>query len=159
MMRDRMATVILCMLALALGIGWALRERAHAGERAAEIASQTINLDQIKMGEFTDRDKAVGQIGLYVQGATPRCSSLVTGRFIIDPGKSPHPPHVHEDEEILIVESGHGEIFCDGKTTKVGPGSVMYSTPNAAHGITNTGSEPLTFTFVKWVARNPSAAK
>ena len=21
----------------------------------------------------------------------------------------------------MIVESGHGEIFCDGKTTKVGP--------------------------------------
>ena len=75
------------------------------------------------------------------------------GRFIIDPGKSPHAPHVHDDEEILIVETGHGEIICDGKTTKVGPGSVMYSTPNVAHGINNTSNEPLTFYFVKWTPK------
>ena len=42
------------------------------------------------------------------------------------------------------------EIFCDGKTTKVGPGSVMFATPNASHGITNTGSEPIVFYSVKW---------
>ena len=82
------------------------------------------------MSVFKDGDNPVGQIGLYVQGESPGCSSLVTGRFVIDPGKSPHAPHVHADEEVLIVESGHGEIICDGKTTKVGPGSVMYSTPN-----------------------------
>ena len=159
MMRVRMATVIPSILALVLAVVWAQRERAHARERAALLDSQTINLDQLKMGDFTDQGKTVGRIGLYVRGETPGCSSLVTGRFIIDPGKSPHAPHVHEDEEILIVESGHGEIFCDGKTTKVGPGSVMYSTPNVSHGITNTGSEPLTFTFVKWVPRTGSAAK
>ena len=83
----------------------------------------------------------------------------MTGRFIIDPGKSPHAPHVHDDEEMLIVEAGQGEIICDGKTTKVGPGSVMYSTPNVAHGINNTGHEPLTFTFVKWIPRGTSEAK
>ena len=83
----------------------------------------------------------------------------MTGRFVIDPGKSPHAPHVHGDEEVLIVESGHGEILCDGKATKVGPGSVMYSTPNVAHGIDNTGSEPLTFYFVKWVPKGASEAR
>ena len=158
-MRPRLATILLALLALALATGWALRERALARERAAMIASQTINLDQLKMGGYTDQGKPVGHVGLYVQGETPGCSSLVTGRFIIDPGKSPHPPHVHDDEEILIVEAGHGEIICDGKTTKVGPGSVMYSTPNVAHGITNTGSEPLTFTFVKWIPRGSTQGK
>ena len=86
------------------------------------------------MSTYEDRGNPVGQMGLYVKGETPGCSSLVAGRFIVDPGKSPHPPHVHDDEEVLIVESGHGEIICDGKTTKVGPGSMMYSTPNVAHG-------------------------
>ena len=71
----------------------------------------------------------------------------------IDPGKTPHAPHTHVEEEIMIVESGRGEIFCDGKTTKVGPGSVMFTTPNAPHGITNTGETPLVFYFVKWAPR------
>jgi mannose-6-phosphate isomerase-like protein (cupin superfamily) len=123
------------------------------------VTSQTIGVDEVKMSIYKDQDNPVGRIGLYIQGETPGCSSLVTGRFIIDPGKSPHAPHVHADEEVLIVESGHGEIICDGKTTKVGPGSVMYSTPNVAHGINNTGSEPLAFYFVKWVPRGARGAR
>lgn len=157
--RVRPATAILSTLALALAIGWAWRESVHARERSRALESQTLTLDALKMSVFKDGDKPVGRIGLYLQGETPGCASLVTGRFIIDPGKSPHAPHVHEDEEVLIVEAGHGEIICDGKTTQVGPGSVMYSTPNVAHGINNTGNEPLTFTFVKWVPRGTSSAK
>jgi mannose-6-phosphate isomerase-like protein (cupin superfamily) len=149
----RFSTTLTALLALALGTGWAWREAAFAKERAALVASQTVNLDQVAMSVFKDQDKPVGKIGLYVQGETEASSSLVTGRFVIDPLKSPHAPHVHPDEEILIVESGHGEIFCDGKTTKVGPGSVMYSAPNVSHNITNTTEEPLTFYFMKWTPK------
>ena len=140
-------------LVLALASGWACRELAHARDRAPALASRTINVDQLKMSVYKNEGNPVGQIGLYTEGETPGCSSLVTGRFIIDPGKSPHPPHVHEDEEVLIVASGEGEIICDGKTTPVGPGSVMYSTPNVPHGINNTGQQPLTFYFVKFTPR------
>ncbi|MFO0890248.1 MAG: cupin domain-containing protein [Isosphaeraceae bacterium] len=157
--RVPLPTVVPMLLVLVLATGWAWREAAFASERRDALVSQTRNLDELKMGVYKDGDNPVGQIGLYFQGVTPGCSSFVTGRFIIDPGKSPHVPHTHEDEEILIVESGHGEIVCDGKTTKVGPGSVMYSTPNVAHGINNTGSEPLTFYFVKWVPRGGSEAR
>jgi mannose-6-phosphate isomerase-like protein (cupin superfamily) len=146
----RLSTAVATAIALSLGIGWAFREAAHARERAAVVGSQTINLDEIKMSLAKYEDKPVGQIGIYTNGDTPASSNFVTGRFIIDPGKTPHRPHVHPEEEVMIVETGHGEIFCDGKTTKVGPGSVMFTTPNAPHGINNTGSEPLTFYFVKW---------
>jgi mannose-6-phosphate isomerase-like protein (cupin superfamily) len=155
----RLSTAVWTALVLSLSVGWAFRELAHARDRAAILTSQTLNLDQLKMSKYEDQGNPVGQIGLYIQGETPGCSSFVTGRFIVDPGKSPHPPHVHEDEEVLIVESGHGEIICDGKTTKVGPGSMMYSTPNVAHGINNTGQEPLTFSFVKWTPRGSSRAR
>jgi mannose-6-phosphate isomerase-like protein (cupin superfamily) len=157
--RLRLTAVAPTLLALALGTGWAFREVANARERAGGLSSRTINLSGVKMSAFTDQGKAVGQIGLYAQGETPGCASFVVGRFVIDPGKSPHAPHVHEDEEVLIVESGQGEIVCDGKTTLVGPGTVMYSTPNAAHGINNTGTEPLTFYFVKWIPRGSSQAR
>ena len=30
---------------------------------------------------------------------------------------------------------------------------MMYTTPNAPHGITNTGSEPVVFYYVKWESR------
>lgn len=149
----RPSTAIPTALALVLGLGWTAREVASARERAAAVAAQTITLDRVQMKPVEDQGKAVGQNGIYVSGDTPASSKFVTGRFIIAPGQTPHKPHTHVEEEVMIVESGHGEIFCDGKTTAIGPGSVMYTTPEAPHGIVNTGKEPLTFYYVKWAPR------
>jgi mannose-6-phosphate isomerase-like protein (cupin superfamily) len=141
-------------LAAVLTLGWASREIVHAAEKADLVPSQTITLDQVTMKEASFDGKRTGMIGFYVQGDTPASAQFVTGRFAIDAGKTPHPPHTHIEEEVMVVESGQGEIFCDGKTTKVGPGSVMYTAPNAPHGITNTGSTPLAFYFVKWSGKS-----
>jgi mannose-6-phosphate isomerase-like protein (cupin superfamily) len=147
--RVRVSTAV----ALALAVGWAAREVAFARERAALVKSATVTLDGVKMDEYRYEGQPCGRIGLYVNGDTPASTKFVTGRFVLDPGKTPHPPHTHVEEEVMVVESGRGEIFCDGKTTKVGPGSVMYTTPNAPHGITNTGDTPLVFYFVKWAGK------
>lgn len=154
--RIRPSTALPSLLALALAVGWAWREAAHAQEARERVTSKTVTLEDVAVSTYEDEGKPVGKIGLYFNGETELCSSLVTGRFVIDPGKSPHPPHVHPDEEILIVESGRGEIFVDGKTTKIGPGSVMFSAPNVPHNITSDGPEPVVFYFMKWL---PKAAK
>jgi len=151
----RPSTALPSLLAVALAAGWGWREVVHAQAGQAITPSQTVTLEDVAMKVYFDGDKPVGRIGLYLEGETQASRSLVTGRFVIDPGKSPHAPHVHPDEEILIVESGRGEIFCDGKTTKVGPGSVMFSAPDVPHNITNTGTEPLTFYFMKWLPKAP----
>jgi mannose-6-phosphate isomerase-like protein (cupin superfamily) len=142
-----------------MALGWASREAAFAREHAAVVAAQTVTLDQVPMTEARDKGQVTGKIGFYVQGDTPGSSNFVTGRFVIEPGKTPHDPHKHVEEEVMVIESGQGEIFCDGKTTKIGPGSVMYTTPNAPHGILNTGTDPLVFYFVKWASNGaPSSA-
>ena len=54
----------------------------------------------------------------------------------------------------MIVESGHGEDLVRRQTTKIGPGSVMYTAFRThPHGITNTGDEPIVFYYVKWESR------
>jgi mannose-6-phosphate isomerase-like protein (cupin superfamily) len=151
--RKLVTTWIPSALALVLAAGWACREVAFARERADQVSAQTVTLDKVNMAEAKDQNKRTGMIGFYVQGDTPASSNFVTGRFVIDPGKTPHAPHTHVEEEVMIVESGKGTIFCDGKTTPIGPGSVMYTTPNAPHGINNTGGEPLVFYFVKWASK------
>lgn len=151
---DRLKTLVPTGVALMLALGWAAREVAHATERAAAAAvSKTVNLDEVKMEVSNYEGARAGELGIYVNGDTPASSNFVAGRFIIDPGKTPHLPHTHVEEEVMVIESGTGEIFCDGKTTKVGPGSVMFTTPNASHGIVNTGKTPLTFYFVKWAPK------
>jgi len=140
-------------LSLILAAGWSYREAAFARDQSRQVASATINLDQVAMAGFADKGEPVGKNGVYISGDTPASTKFVTGRFVLSPGKTPHAPHTHPEEEVMIVESGHGEILCDGKSTKVGPGSVMYTSPNARHGITNTGEEPIVFYYVKWESR------
>jgi len=141
------------VLALVLAVGWSYREVAFALDQSSQVKSQTISLDQVQMKSAADKGESVGKNGVYLSGDTPASTKFVTGRFVLQPGKTPHAPHTHPAEEVMIIESGHGEILCDGKTAKVGPGSVMYTTPNAEHGITNTGDEPIVFYYVKWEAR------
>lgn len=154
--RIRPATWIPSVLALLLAVGWGTREIALGLENAAVVPSQTVTVDQVEMKDFQYQDKSVGKVGLYVAGDTPASTQFVTGRFVLSPGQTPHAPHTHVEEEVMIVESGHGEIYCDGKTTKVGPGSVMFTAPNASHGIVNTGDSHLVFYFVKWTSKPKS---
>ena len=90
----------------------------------------------------------------HYNGPTDELSGLALGMCVLDPGSSPHPPHQHPEEEFMIVASGTGEIECGGKTTAVGPGSVMYCAGQVVHGITNTGKVPLTFYWSKWLGKS-----
>ena len=154
--RNRPGLGVLLGLALGVSAGWAGREAAFAREKAEMLRSSTVKLDKVKMGEYRVEGAEVGKIGIYLDGETPRSDKFVTGRFVLNAGKTPHPPHTHPEEEVMVIESGDGEIFCDGKTTKVGPGSVMYTAPEAPHGIVNTGKTPLVFYFIKWEAKPKS---
>lgn len=145
--------LFLTVLAIVLGVGWASREVAHAQQAAKVVESSTVNLGQVEMKPYEYEGEKVGQAGAYLNGDTAGTKNFVTGRFVLDAGKTPHAPHVHPEEEVMIVETGTGDIVVDGKVTRVGPGSVMYTGPNVSHGIVNTGEEPLTFYFIKYDAR------
>jgi len=151
--RPQPQTLGFVAIALVLALGWASRERAFAAERADILKSTTVNLDQVKMTDFSDRGKVVGKLGIYLNGDTPASSKFVTGRLVLNPKETPHPPHTHAEEEIMVIEQGTGDIDVDGKITKVGPGSVMYTAPNVSHGIVNTGDTPIVFYFIKWAGK------
>jgi mannose-6-phosphate isomerase-like protein (cupin superfamily) len=90
---------------------------------------------------------------VHYNGPTDQLSGMCTGMAVLAPGASPHPVHQHPEEEFMIVAAGTGEIECGGKTTAVGPGSIMYCAGNTPHGIVNTGTVPMTFYWSKWTAR------
>jgi mannose-6-phosphate isomerase-like protein (cupin superfamily) len=153
-LRPRIQTIAFATIAVILAIGWASRERAFAAQKAEILKSQTITLDKVTMIDLSDRGSVVGKLGIYLAGDTPGSSKFVTGRALIDPGKTPHLPHKHPEEEIMVIEQGQGEIDVNGQITKIGPGSVMYTTPNVSHGIVNTGNIPIVFYFIKWVGKD-----
>jgi len=93
-----------------------------------------------------------GDIRIYFDGPTSQLQSMTAGSILLKPGTSPHPPHQHPEEEILVVTEGTGEIVVEGKAAKVGPGSMMYCAAGKVHGVKNTGTQPFLFYFYKWRA-------
>ncbi|MDD4101944.1 MAG: cupin domain-containing protein [Kiritimatiellae bacterium] len=64
-------------------------------------------------------------------------------RLTVPPGGSIG-THNHEDEdEIYIVLSGQGLIIEDNNRTPVGAGDAILTGKGGAHGVENTGTEPL----------------
>ena len=116
---------------------------------AARLPDGVVDLDSIQASEPVRGCR----VFTHYNGPTDQLSGLCAGMAVLDPGATPHPPHRHPEEEFLIIASGEGEIECAGKTTKAGPGAVMYCAGNTLHGITNTGKVPLTFYWSKWLAK------
>ena len=73
------------------------------------------------------------------------------------PGKSPHAPHQHVHEELLILKEGTLETFQSGKTTRVGPGAIIFQSSNELHNVTNVGTTPATYFVIGW--DSPGAKK
>ena len=90
---------------------------------------------------------------VHYNGPTDQLTTMCTGMCVLQPGASPHPPHQHPEEEHLIIASGTGVMEVGGVSTPVGPGAIMYCAGNVLHGITNTGSTPMTFYWSKWMAK------
>ena len=93
-----------------------------------------------------------GEIRTYFEGATDMLKSLTAGSLVLAPGTSPHPPHVHPEEELLLIAEGAGEIQVGDEIKPVAAGAMMYCAGNKLHGIQNTGVTPMLFYFYKWLA-------
>jgi quercetin dioxygenase-like cupin family protein len=76
----------------------------------------------------------------------------------LDPGKSPHPPHRHPNEELIVVRQGTVEALVNGEWKSAGPGSVIFFASNQLHGLRNAGSEPAAYHVINFkTAATPAA--
>ena len=57
------------------------------------------------------------------------------------PGMAPHPPHHHGHDEMLIIRQGTLSVMINGKTSTLGPGSVVFAASGEEHGWKNVGSD------------------
>jgi len=76
---------------------------------------------------------------------------------VLSPGKCPHPPHQHKEEELLIVLSGEADLVLHGhdknsnqKRVRLTSGSFIYYPSNYIHTIDNTTNDTATYLMFKW---------
>ena len=75
----------------------------------------------------------------------------------LEPGKAPHPPHTHADqEELMIVKEGQVKIMISGQSKILGPGSIAFTMPGDEHGIKNAGKTQATYYILKYKGRLPN---
>ena len=91
-----------------------------------------------------------GAVRQVMRTPTPTLDELEIHISTLAPGKSPHAPHQHEHEELLIVKEGTLETFQSGATRRVGPGGIIFQASNELHNVTNVGTTPATYFVVGW---------
>jgi (S)-ureidoglycine aminohydrolase len=91
-----------------------------------------------------------------LEGKTFALSYFEIHTSTLEPGKAPHPPHVHADqEELMIVKEGHVKITIAGMSKVLGPGSIAFAMPGDEHGIENAGNTKATYYILKYKGKLP----
>ena len=134
-------------LSAALLVGGAfLLGRASAQAPSAVLSSFAITWEEIqaKPAGAGGRSRAV------VRQPTATLEELEMHVTTLPAGQSSHPPHTHPNEEVIIVREGTLDAFQNGKTTRVGPGSILFMASNQPHNVTNVGTTPASYHVMNW---------
>src|SRR5216684_1860015 len=91
-----------------------------------------------------------GAVRQFFRAPTATLDELECHVTTLNPGESPHPPHRHPDEELLIVKEGTVEALVNGEIKRVGPGSVIFQASNQMHSLRNVGNGPATYHVIRW---------
>ncbi|MGY6216648.1 cupin domain-containing protein [Methylolobus aquaticus] len=71
-------------------------------------------------------------------GSLNGLKNLSVWRSLMAPGAAT-PPHRHDCEEVVLIQSGHGVLWLNGQEHRFGPDSTLIVPRNLPHQILNCG--------------------
>jgi XRE family transcriptional regulator, regulator of sulfur utilization len=134
-----------------VGVGAALGITALAAERPPVMRSSAFDWTAIPA-----KPTNVGAVRQFFRAPTATLDELELHVTTLNPGQTSHAPHVHANEELVIVKEGAVEALVNGEWKKLGPGSVIFNSPNELHGLKSVGDVPAVYHVINW--RTPAAA-
>jgi quercetin dioxygenase-like cupin family protein len=121
------------------------------GTVAAMSAQKTVLSSRVfDWTAMTAVPNKTGEVRKVVQQPTATLDELEIHITTLRPGETPHPPHQHPDEELLVIKEGTVESLVNGELKRVGPGSIVFQAANQMHSIRNVGDGPATYHVIKW---------
>jgi XRE family transcriptional regulator, regulator of sulfur utilization len=119
---------------------------------AAVVPARTAVMDStiFDWNSLTPQPNKTGAVRRVVQAPTATLDELEMHITTLNPGESPHAPHKHPDEELVIIKEGTVESLVNGQLKRVGPGSVIFQAADQLHSIKNVGTVPATYHVIKW---------
>ena len=134
-------------LALFAGMVIGVLASAPGHSAAAVMGSTAVSWDEI---QAKPSGSGVTKAKQVFKDPTATLDELELHVSTLPPGQSPHPPHKHPDEEIVIIKEGTVEALVNGETKRVGPGSVIFQAANQMHGMRNVGDVPAVYHVMRW---------
>jgi mannose-6-phosphate isomerase-like protein (cupin superfamily) len=108
-----------------------------AGEPQEPPAPRVVSLDS--------PDKNV----LQLLSGPPETVTMRSGRVILAPGKSVGKHSTGQNEEVLVILEGRGEMRIMGKDAlKLDKNVVAYCPPHTEHDVLNTGTGVLRYVYI-----------
>jgi len=123
---------------------------ALAGVAATHAGTTVLGSRVFDWNDLKVEATKIGSTRKVVQQPTATLDELEIHVTTLNPGETPHAPHKHPDEELLIVKEGTVESLVNGELKRVGPGSVIFQAANQLHSIRNVGRTPATYHVIKW---------
>jgi quercetin dioxygenase-like cupin family protein len=112
------------------------------------LGSTSLTWEQIE----ASGNSTTGLSRRFFQNPTATLDELEMHVTHLPPGKAPHAPHTHAEEELVIIKEGTLEAMQLGKTRRLGPGSVIFQASNQLHGVRNVGDTPATYYVMRWAS-------
>jgi quercetin dioxygenase-like cupin family protein len=123
---------------------------AIGGSRAVSARADIMGSTVFDWNSMKSEETKVGAVRHVVQRPTATLDELEIHITTLKPGETPHPPHQHPAEELLIVKEGTVESLVNGQLQRVGPGSVIFQASNQMHSIRNVGDTLATYHVIQW---------
>lgn len=105
-----------------------------------------------------ERATKYGSVRSFFSSPTATLENLELHVTTLNPGQSPHQPHRHPNEELIILRQGTVETLSNGKWKRVGPGSVIFNGSNQLHGLKNVGSDKAIYHVINWKSSTTPSA-
>jgi quercetin dioxygenase-like cupin family protein len=99
------------------------------------------------------RSGVAAQIRSLLDTTTVTLDRLEVHKTSLVPGASPHPPHRHSHEELMLVERGTLEVLQEGAIRKATAGAMIFEASNELHGLKNVGADTATYWVIAMYPR------
>ena len=88
-------------------------------------------------------------------GSTADLPFLSCHVSVLSTGESPHPPHAHDDEEILILLKGEVDLILpeaakENRRKRLKPGQFVYYPAHFLHTLQTVSQDPANYLMFKW---------
>jgi quercetin dioxygenase-like cupin family protein len=141
------APFILCLMSLVV-------PSASAADEPAKLGSTVFTWETREA-----KPTGVGEYRGVARNPTATLREFECHITCLNAGNASHAPHIHPQEELIILREGTLDVHLNGVETRVGPGSLFFFASYDWHAVKNVGDTPAKYFVFNFSSAATAALK